>query len=156
VAGILGVPSHPLREHDMAAQQLLGITAVPQPALLCGLVDVEKTHRDVDTRRRGCGEHLARRHRITCEQEVASVGVEPTGTGDGARGHPLSPCHVRDRGHRPEVLELDAFDRRCEVDLDGTSGRGLARTAGTRERRSSTNPSSAAPQPVFALHGARP
>jgi hypothetical protein len=91
--------------------------------------------RDVDARCRRRREYLAGSLRVACQQQVPAIGLESRGAGDGALGHPLPPRHVRDRRHRTEVSELDAFDRRCEVGLDCVAGRGLARAARAGEEK---------------------
>ena len=150
--GSAGVTAHPLRERDVACQQLLGIAAAPQPKYLgCACsVDVEKTDRDVDAGCRGRGEHLARRHRIACEQEVdvrraSSRPARATAHSAIRWRHAMSGT----AGTDPRCLQLDAFDHRCEVGLDGTSSRGLAGAARTGEQGAARVHPHRRRQPVF-------
>ena len=116
--GVAGVAAQPVRECNMAGQQLLGVTAAEQPFPLSLLVDVEKTDCDVDHRGGRRGQHLTGRDGVTGQQQVTAFFVKLLCTQHGALGHAVSPLKIRGSGDRAEVVELDGRDRRLEVCSD--------------------------------------
>jgi hypothetical protein len=72
------VPAQPVREHDMAAEQVLGLAAAAQPVRLDVLDDVEQADRDVHRGGGGGGQHIGRRDRISREQQMpAATRIHP-------------------------------------------------------------------------------
>ncbi len=106
---------HPVREGDVAFEQLLRVAAAAEPFPLGMLTDVEQADGDVDQR---SGQHLTGRHRIARHQQVPACFVEPYRSKHGLLGHPLAPLERRGIGHRTEVAQLDRRHGRSEVGGD--------------------------------------
>ena len=100
--------AHPVRERDVAREQLLGFAAAAQPLGLRRRVAVQQADGDavepVGGRR---GDQLARRDRVAGQQQVAVAGQRALDDGLDAA---LAPRDVRRRGDRDDVAELDAVE----------------------------------------------
>ena len=119
--------AHPVRERDVARQQLLGFAAAAQPLGLRRRVAVQQADGDavepVGGRR---GDQLARRDRVSGQQQVAVARQRALDDGLDAA---LAPRDVRRRRDRDDVAELDAVELVTERRLDGDAAGRLAHAA---------------------------
>ena len=105
--------AHPLGEGLVVGQQRRVVAAASEPRGLHVGAHVKQAHRDpVEPNGRRRREHLARRDRITGQQQVPAFGLELQRPLDDGLGGPLAPGDIRKRGHADDVVELYAFNFR--------------------------------------------
>ena len=81
------------------------------------------------------GQHLARRDRISRQQQMPAVVLEQSGAGHRALGHSLAPRHVRNRRDGVEVAQLHGLEGGPGARSDRRAHRGLAGAARTRDQQ---------------------
>ena len=105
--------AHPLGEGLVVGQQRRVVAAASEPRGLRVGAHVKQAHRaPVEPNGRRHREHLARRDRITGQQQVPAFGLELQRPLDDGLGGPLAPGDIRKRGHADDVVELYAFNFR--------------------------------------------